>query len=136
MRFLEPHRAVVELHHERPDGGGYPHGLRGNEIPVSARIVHAADAYDAMTSARAYRPALSKAAARAELQRCAGTHFDAAVVAALMKVVGRDDTPVEEVWVSVGVDGFRSEREIPPAAPRRDEGRNPLDDFDSEGQVA
>ena len=47
---------IVELHHERPDGTGYPYGLRGDEIPLLARIVHVADAFDAMTSARAYRP--------------------------------------------------------------------------------
>ena len=47
---------IVELHHERPDGDGYPHGLRGDDIPLAAHIVHVADAYDAMTSARAYRP--------------------------------------------------------------------------------
>ena len=55
--FLAPHIPIVELHHERPDGHGYPHGLRGDEIPLLARIVHVADAFDAMTSARAYRPA-------------------------------------------------------------------------------
>src|SRR3954465_6586801 len=55
--FLEPHIPIVELHHERPDGKGYPHGLRGTEIPLVASIVHVADAFDAITSARAYRPA-------------------------------------------------------------------------------
>ena len=55
--FLAPHLPIVELHHERPDGEGYPYGLRGDAIPLAARIVHVADAYDAMTSARAYRPA-------------------------------------------------------------------------------
>jgi putative nucleotidyltransferase with HDIG domain len=57
VRFLAPHIPIVELHHERPDGKGYPVGLRGDEIPLAARIVHVADAYDAMTSARAYRGA-------------------------------------------------------------------------------
>ena len=55
--FLAPHLPIVELHHERPDGKGYPHGLRGDEIPLLARIAHVADAFDAITSARAYRPA-------------------------------------------------------------------------------
>ena len=83
VRFLEPHLPIVELHHERPDGRGYPHGLRGEEIPMLARIVHVADAFDAMTSARAYRPARGSSEGLRELWRCAGTEFDAEVVQAL-----------------------------------------------------
>ena len=83
MHFLAPHLPIVELHHERPDGQGYPHRLRGEEIPLLARIVHVADAFDAMTSARAYRPARTAAEALRELWRCAGTQFDAEVVRAL-----------------------------------------------------
>jgi putative nucleotidyltransferase with HDIG domain len=81
--FLAPHIPIVELHHERPDGTGYPHHLRAEEIPLLARIVHVTDAYDAMTSARAYRPARSTTEALRELWRCAGTEFDAEVVQAL-----------------------------------------------------
>jgi putative nucleotidyltransferase with HDIG domain len=81
--FLEPHIAIVELHHERPDGKGYPFGLLGDNIPVEARIVHVADAFDAMTSARAYRPARAAAVALVELQRYSGTQFDPATVDAL-----------------------------------------------------
>ena len=81
--FLAPHIPIVELHHERPDGSGYPHQLQGEEIPVLARIVHVTDAFDAMTSARAYRPARSTAEAIRELWRCAGADFDAEVVQAL-----------------------------------------------------
>ena len=77
VHFLAPHLAIVELHHERPDGQGYPHRLRGNEIPLLARIVRVADAFDAMTSARAYRPAHGRAEAMRELWRCAGPQFDA-----------------------------------------------------------
>ena len=83
VSFLEPHLPIVELHHERPDGHGYPFGLRGAEVPMAARIVHVADAYDAMTSARAYRPARPLAAAMAELHLYAGTQFDADCVRAL-----------------------------------------------------
>ena len=83
VAFLAPHIPIVELHHERPDGQGYPRGLRGDEIPLDARIVHVADAYDAMTSARAYRSARPPAEALRELWRCAGTHFHADIVAAL-----------------------------------------------------
>jgi putative nucleotidyltransferase with HDIG domain len=84
--FLAPHLPIVELHHERPDGRGYPFGLRGEDIPWAARIVHVADAWDAMTSARAYRPARARLEAVAELQRHAGTQFDSACVDALLAV--------------------------------------------------
>ncbi len=85
--FLEPHIPIVELHHERPDGKGYPHGLRGTEIPLVASIVHVADAFDAMTSARAYRPARAASEGLRELWRCAGAQFDAEVVHALAKAL-------------------------------------------------
>jgi len=85
--FLTQHLPIVELHHERPDGRGYPYGLTGDEIPLLARIVHVADAFDAMTSARAYRPALDTGYATRELWRFAGTQFDAEVVQALVQAV-------------------------------------------------
>ena len=83
LRFLDAQLAIVELHHERPDGRGYPHGLKGDEIPMFARIVHVADAFDAMTSARAYRAAMPVSMAVGELWRCSGTDFDAKVVQAM-----------------------------------------------------
>jgi putative nucleotidyltransferase with HDIG domain len=83
LRFLDAQLAIVELHHERPDGRGYPHGLKGDEIPMFARIVHVADAFDAMTSARAYRAAMPVSTAVGELWRCSGTDFDAKVVQAM-----------------------------------------------------
>ena len=81
--FLSRHIPIVELHHERPDGRGYPHGLRGDSTPLPARVVHVADAYDAMTSARAYRAARPPNDALQELWQCAGTEFDAEIVGAL-----------------------------------------------------
>ena len=87
--FLAAHLPIVELHHERPDGNGYPYGLTDDTIPLAARIVHVADAYDAMTSARAYRPARSPHEAIAELQRCVGTDFDRASVDALIASLPR-----------------------------------------------
>jgi putative nucleotidyltransferase with HDIG domain len=81
--FLGRHIPIVELHHERPDGRGYPHGLRGDDIPLPARVVHVADAYDAMTSARAYRRARPSGEALRELWRCSGTEFHAEIVGAL-----------------------------------------------------
>ncbi len=82
--FLAPHLPIVELHHERPDGRGYPFGLRAEDIPLAARIVHVADAFDAITSARAYRAARGASEAFAELQRHAGTQFDMTCVEALL----------------------------------------------------
>jgi putative nucleotidyltransferase with HDIG domain len=85
--FLARHVPIVELHHERPDGKGYPHGLAGHEIPLLARIAHVADAFDAITSARAYRPARPAGEALAELWACAGAQFDAEAVHALARAV-------------------------------------------------
>jgi putative nucleotidyltransferase with HDIG domain len=87
--FLLPHVDIVELHHERPDGLGYPKGLRGDDIPLLARIVHVADAYDAITSARAYRQGRSSAEALHELWRCAGTEYHADIVGALARALPR-----------------------------------------------
>lgn len=63
-------------HHERWDGRGYPHRLRGERIPLEARLLSVADAFDAMVSTRSYRPALTVEQALAELERCAGSQFD------------------------------------------------------------
>jgi diguanylate cyclase (GGDEF)-like protein len=73
---------IVLHHHERWDGAGYPDGMRGEEIPLGARIIFVADAYDAITSDRVYSPKRSSGAALAELERCAGTQFDPTIVAA------------------------------------------------------
>jgi len=73
---LRPALPYVLHHHERWDGAGYPHRLGGEEIPIEARVLGVADAFDAMTSVRSYRPALSVNQALAELQRCAGSQFD------------------------------------------------------------
>jgi putative nucleotidyltransferase with HDIG domain len=69
----------VLYHHERWDGAGYPTGKSGEEIPLEARVLAVADAFDAMTSDRPYRRALSHADALAEVDRCAGTQFDPAI---------------------------------------------------------
>jgi diguanylate cyclase (GGDEF)-like protein/putative nucleotidyltransferase with HDIG domain len=84
---LQPVANIVRATHERYDGRGYPDGLAGDEIPLAARIVFACDAYDAMTATRPYSPGRDAAAALAELQRCAGTQFDPAVVDALTSEV-------------------------------------------------
>jgi diguanylate cyclase (GGDEF)-like protein len=80
---VQPVAEWVLHHHERWDGAGYPNHLTGEQIPLGARIVFVADAYDAMTSERAYSQAMSQRDALAELERCAGTQFDPTVVKAL-----------------------------------------------------
>ena len=87
LRGIRSLRAAVPCvlhHHERWDGGGYPAGLAGEEIPKPARILAVADAFDAMTSARPYRDALPVAVALEEVRRCAGTQFDPEVSAAFV----------------------------------------------------
>ena len=80
---VDPVADWVLHHHERWDGLGYPHRLRGDDIPLGARILFVADAFDAMTSDRLYRPGLTHAQALGELERCAGSQFDPVVVDAL-----------------------------------------------------
>jgi cyclic di-GMP phosphodiesterase len=79
---------VVRSHHERLDGSGFPDGLKGDQIPLEARIVAVVDAFDAMTTNRAYRALRSAAEAIQELRRCAGVQFDAAVVEAFIGAHG------------------------------------------------
>jgi diguanylate cyclase (GGDEF)-like protein len=84
---LVPVAPIVRASHERWDGGGYPDGLAGDEIPLGARIVALCDAWDAMTTDRPYRAALSADEALAEIERCSGTQFDPAVVRAFVAVI-------------------------------------------------
>jgi len=85
-------RAVVRSHHERWDGGGYPDGLAGEQIPFAARIVAVADAIEAMSQRRPYRDALSLAAILAELERGRGGHWDPQIVDCALELL-RDGTP-------------------------------------------
>jgi putative nucleotidyltransferase with HDIG domain len=82
---------IVRSHHERIDGMGYPDGLRGDEIPLLARIIGVADAYDAMTSDRPYREALPSRVARMRLAQAVETQFDTAVVAAFEAILAAAD---------------------------------------------
>ena len=86
IEFLRPAAEIVLSHQERWDGNGYPRGLKGEAIPVGARVFAIADTLDAMTSDRPYRKAVSYADARAEIARCGGTQFDPACVAAFLKL--------------------------------------------------
>jgi diguanylate cyclase (GGDEF)-like protein/putative nucleotidyltransferase with HDIG domain len=89
-RMMGEIREWVLRHHERPDGKGYPGGLTGDAIPVEARILAVADAYEAMISDRPYRRGMDPAAAQAELARCCGTQFDGAVVDAFLSALRED----------------------------------------------
>jgi putative nucleotidyltransferase with HDIG domain len=91
IRFLEPALAIVLSHQERWDGSGYPQGLKGEDIPIGARIFAVVDTFDAMTSDRPYRKALTIAQARSEIGRCAGTQFDPAVADVFLSIE-------ESVW--------------------------------------
>lgn len=100
LDFLDDVRDIIRHHHERWDGGGYPDGMAGEDIPLLARIMAIADSYDAMTTARPYRAALSREAAIGELMRCAGTQFDPRMVTEFLEVLkGEDvfDTDAEEL---------------------------------------
>ena len=83
-------REWVLAHHERPDGEGYPRRLGDAEIPIEAKILAVADAYEAMTVDRCYRPGIGSERAVAELRRNAGTQFDVGVVEAFIVVLERD----------------------------------------------
>ncbi len=86
ITFLQDILPDIYYHHEQYDGSGYPEGLRGEEIPIGARILAIADTYDAMTSDRPYRPALSHEVAIEELKRCSGTQFDPKLVEVFIKI--------------------------------------------------
>jgi HD-GYP domain-containing protein (c-di-GMP phosphodiesterase class II) len=80
---------IIRAHHERIDGKGYPDGLKGEEIPLCARILHVADSFDSMTSDRPYRKAPGKEYAISELKKYSGTQFDPKVVEAFLRGIAR-----------------------------------------------
>jgi diguanylate cyclase (GGDEF)-like protein len=93
---LAPVGRIVRATHERWDGGGYPDGLAGEEIPLGARVIGVCDAFDAMTGGRPYRGPVDCRAALQELQRCAGTQFDPRVVDVFMEAYGALEGPWRE----------------------------------------
>ena len=105
VRQLERAREIILNHHERFDGKGYPRGLRGDAIPLPARVFSIADSFDAMISDRPYRKGMTMEEARAELRRCAGTQFDPICVAAfeqipddeLRRITEEREHPTEEL---------------------------------------
>jgi putative nucleotidyltransferase with HDIG domain len=104
VQAFHVYRPIVELHHENWDGSGYPWGMRGQAVPLGARIVHVADAYDAMTSDRPYRRGMSHEAAIQILEKHAGTQFDPAVVSVLAGIAA----PAER-WPMAGDCGITVE---------------------------
>jgi len=89
--FMSDVGEIVRWHHERWDGGGYPDGLSGEGIPLEARIITCCDSYNAMTTTRSYRAALTPDVAAQELRDCAGSQFDATVVQAVLDAVADSD---------------------------------------------
>jgi putative nucleotidyltransferase with HDIG domain len=95
--FLEKASQLVLHHHEKYDGGGYPFGLKGEDIPMGACIIAVADAFDTMTTDRSYRSALSFEHAIAEVQRCSGTQFCPVAAEAFIATIGKNkDKPSTE----------------------------------------
>ncbi|HAM35349.1 MAG TPA: hypothetical protein DEB40_11205 [Elusimicrobia bacterium] len=95
VKYLGPVAQMVLYHQEWYNGRGYPEGLKGEEIPMGARMVAVIDAWDAMRSDRPYRKALSREAAIAELRRCSGSQFDPRIVEAFLKV--ESEEPAREI---------------------------------------
>jgi len=100
LRFLNAAKPIIRHHHERYDGGGYPDGLKGKAIPLGARILAIADAYDAMTSNRPYRKAMTPAEALAEIEANAGKQFDPELVEAFVRMM-RSAQPAEPLPAGV-----------------------------------
>ena len=86
VSFLGGASALIISHHERYDGKGYPRGLKGEDVPLEARVFAVIDTYDAMTSDRPYRKALSTDTAKEEIVRCSGTQFDPRIVEAFLQI--------------------------------------------------
>jgi HD-GYP domain-containing protein (c-di-GMP phosphodiesterase class II) len=94
VKALRDMGGVIRHHHERFDGAGYPDGLAGEEIPLESRIISAADTFDAVTSERPYRGAMTVDEAKAELRRVAGSQLDPRCVEALLNVLERREIQV------------------------------------------
>ncbi len=128
VEFLQEPRPIILHHHERYDGRGYPDGLKGEDIPLCARILSVADAFEAMRSDRPYRKALPLEEARQELVRNAGTQFDPRVVEVFLRILeehGGDPITREGVPDGAAAPGNRVEgpRKIEPSTAREGTGR-------------
>jgi HD-GYP domain-containing protein (c-di-GMP phosphodiesterase class II) len=110
--FLRPAMAVVYCHHERWDGTGYPQGLEGDAIPMAARVFAVADALDAITSQRYYKAARSFREAQAEIEACAGSHFDPNVVRAFLTIPEKVFTRIRTETNLAGVEFERLRKSV------------------------
>ena len=102
VRRFENLLDVVEMHHENHDGTGYPYGLAGKKVPIEARIVHVADAFDAMTSNRSYRSARSLHAAVHEIEKNVGRQFDPVAAKAFLQLIADGRIEVGGLELSAG----------------------------------
>lgn len=100
-RFLKLAHEIALCHHERWDGGGYPRGLKGEEIPIAARVMAVSDVYDALTSKRVYKNAMTHEVARGILLQGAGTHFDQRIIDAFLRVEPQFDY-IKMAWNEEG----------------------------------
>jgi putative nucleotidyltransferase with HDIG domain len=106
IRFLKPVLPIILHHHERYDGSGYPNGMRGNIIPLGARILNLADAFDAMTTQRPYNKPMSLSDALEMCRKEAGGSFDPDCVDALVRFLdGEEETMLLSAQVQIGADG-------------------------------
>jgi putative nucleotidyltransferase with HDIG domain len=92
--FLKNYAKAILYHHEKIDGSGYPHGIKGDKIPLFAKILTVADAYDAMTSNRPYKKALTQKKAIKELERCADKDFDRKISGIMIEII-KEENPLE-----------------------------------------
>jgi putative nucleotidyltransferase with HDIG domain len=98
IKQLETVVNIVKTHHERFDGKGYPFGLKGEEIPICARIIAVVDAYDGMVSDRAYRKSISHEAAKEEIKKAVSTQFDGVIVDAFLNVIDEAMQEVSKIY--------------------------------------
>ena len=119
MQRIDGYGPVAEIvlhHHERFGGGGYPTGIAGEEIPLGARIIAAADTYDVMTARDSYRKPVSSEAALVELRACAGTQFDPHVVEAFERMILERGVAFSHTCASDFESELQLERRIPSLA--------------------